>query len=440
MLPSFVNCLLSCFHSLIQSTIYDATYGKLDLAGLDKEASGFHVHEVRISDDKEFPCSQDSVYDHFNPFNLDSSVTPYPGIGSSDQYQVGDLSGKLGLLDDKISQRCEFIDTNLPLHGPNSIIGRSIVIHKKEKGDRWLCGSLEAGERKDSAKEIIALATFDDPQHLISGYIRFRQFEYKDSSLSDTWMEISLRHQGVYNRNITHNHKWAIYVNQVGHDAFIKDAKTRCIAAGYRWNPYFVDSERNRPLYEKDCNPLNPLRCELGDLSGKNGPLIIGGKRVVISDSNLPLIGFASIVGRSLIIFDPNGSDQKLACTRILPDYHLISNIAVQNNAKLTVAKLMEDMRKLLDTSDWLVKPEIRTVKAILDNECLQLTIHFYGKKVNNLIKQFNAESVHILTGPEAFRLQTEFNNLLSFGQIVKHDRLGARRISTFYQPCRPCK
>lgn len=359
--------------------MYEPAHGKVDLSGLDREASGFHIHEVRVPEDREFPCSQDSVYDHFNPFNLDSSVTPYPGIGSSDQYQVGDLSGKLGLLDEKTSQRCEFLDTNLPLHGPNSVIGRSIVIHKKEKGDRWMCGSLEAEERKDTAREIVAIATFDDFQHMIAGFVRFRQFEYKDGSLSDTWMEVSLRHQGTYNRNVTTGHKWAIFVNQVDHDAFIKDPQTRCIAAGYRWNPYFVDSDRNRKLYARDCHTLNPLRCELGDLSGKNGPLIIGGKRAAISDANLPLAGFGSIMGRSLVIFGPQGSDQRLACTKILQDYHLISNIAVQNNPKLTVAKFMEDMRKLLDTTDWLIKAETKTSKPILDNECLQMTVHFYG-------------------------------------------------------------
>lgn len=333
-----------------------------------------------MPEDREFPCSQDSVYGHFNPFNLDSYVTPYPGVGSSDQYQVGDLSGKLGTLDSKESHRCEFIDTNLPLHGLHSIIGRSIVIHKKEKGDRWICGTLEAEEQKDSAREIIALASFDDPQHLVSGFVRFRQFEYKDGSVSNTWMEIDLKHQGAYNRNVTKGHKWAIFVNQVGADAFLADQRFRCIAAGYRWNPYFVDSDRNRDLYAKDCNAMNPLRCELGDLSGRNGALTIGGRRVTRSDPNLPLVGYGSVLGRSLIIFGPGGSEHKLACTKVLQDFHLISNIAIQNNPRLTVAKFMEDMRKLLSATEWLIQAETRSSKLILDDECLQMTVHFYGK------------------------------------------------------------
>ncbi|XP_074600091.1 superoxide dismutase family protein Rsod [Brevipalpus obovatus] len=402
-----------------QASVNDPTNGKIDLLGLEKQASGFHIHEVRVPEDREFPCSQDSVYDHFNPLNLDSSVTPYPGVGSSDQYPVGDLSGKLGTLDDKDSRRCEYIDTNLPLHGQHSIIGRSIVIHKKEKGNRWICGTVEADERNRGAREIVAIASFDDPQHLVSGFVRFRQYEFKDGAVSDTWLEIDLKHQGAYNRNVTSGHKWAIFVNQVGADAFLTDKKTRCIAGGFRWNPYFVDSERNRDLYAKDCSPLNPLRCELGDLSGRNGPLTIGGKRTVMSDINLPLVGYGSIMSRSLVIFDTNKNGEgKLACTKISPDLHLISNIAIQNNPRLTLTRFMEEMRRSLDSREWLIKVDTHSSKLILDNECLQMTVHFYGS--------------------EAFRLQTEFNNLINFGTITKHDRLGARKISTFYQPCRP--
>ena len=353
------------------------------MAGLEKQASGFHIHEVRVPEEREFPCSQDSVYDHFNPLNLDSSVTPYPGVGSSDQYQVGDLSGKLGTLDNKDSRRCEYIDTNLPLHGPHSVIGRSIVITKKTKGNRWICGSIEAEAQKDrGAREIIAIASFDDPQHLVSGFIRFRQYEYKDGGVSDTWLEIDLKHQGAYNRNVTSGHKWAIFVNQVGADAFLKDQKTRCIASGFRWNPYFVNSDRNRDLYLKDCSLLNPLRCELGDLSGRNGPLIIGGKRMVMSDSNLPLVGYGSIMSRSLVIFDSKGGEGKLACTKILPDLHLISNIAIQNNPRLTVSRFMEEMRRNLDSTEWLIKADTHSSKLILDNECLQMTVHFYGEYI----------------------------------------------------------
>lgn len=75
--------------------------------------------------DHEFPCNPDSVLGHFNPYGLNVSLGPAPGIGSDDQYEVGDISGKLGPLDGLDSLRLpEFKDGSLPLHGPNSIVGR----------------------------------------------------------------------------------------------------------------------------------------------------------------------------------------------------------------------------------------------------------------------------------------------------------------------------
>lgn len=38
----------------------------------------------------------------------------------------------------------------------------------------------------------------------------------------------------------TRDHNWAIYVNPVGVDATVKVQDTRCVAAGYRWNPYYT--------------------------------------------------------------------------------------------------------------------------------------------------------------------------------------------------------
>lgn len=38
----------------------------------------------------------------------------------------------------------------------------------------------------------------------------------------------------------TMHHKWAIFVNPVGVDAAVQVTNTRCVAGGYRWNPYFT--------------------------------------------------------------------------------------------------------------------------------------------------------------------------------------------------------
>lgn len=43
---------------------------------------------------------------------------------------MGDLSGKFGTLDNQTIYKTTYNDSILPLFGPRSILGRSLVIHK----------------------------------------------------------------------------------------------------------------------------------------------------------------------------------------------------------------------------------------------------------------------------------------------------------------------
>merc|ERR1740139_1775557 len=67
-------------------------------------------------------------------------------------YEIGDLSGKLGRLNGDTgyfmgtigpsdSSQGYALDNALPLVGDNSVLGRSIVIHKAN-GDRWVCATI----------------------------------------------------------------------------------------------------------------------------------------------------------------------------------------------------------------------------------------------------------------------------------------------------------
>jgi len=42
-------------------------------------------------------------------------------------------------------------------------------------------------------------------------------------------------------------------------------------------------------LYHEECGPDNPLRCYVGDISGRLGTISLGDKRQVFTDSNFPL-------------------------------------------------------------------------------------------------------------------------------------------------------
>lgn len=61
--------------------------------------------------------------------NPESSPKHYRG--TVDQYEMGDLSGKFGALDNYAIFKTSYNDTLLPLFGPNNLLGRSIIIHKQ---------------------------------------------------------------------------------------------------------------------------------------------------------------------------------------------------------------------------------------------------------------------------------------------------------------------
>lgn len=327
--------------------------------------------------DKEFPCSGDTVYGHYNPFEFDTSIIPAPGLGSVDEYETGDLSGKFGLLSDLDQKSMEFIDFNLPVLGPYSVIGRSMVIHKHANNFRWSCATIKPKVSKTS-REIVSIASFDDPRNLVLGYVRFRQVEYFDGSLSNTWIESNLKYRDTNNKKISYGHRWSVFVNSVGADAYNTVDSVRCLAGGYIWNPYLAKLD---DLYKSLCTQKNALRCALGDLTGRNGPLVIGGDKQIHSDTNLPFTGNFSVLNRALIISMANNSNTVLACANIKLDKHLLSNIVIQKIPAFTVAKFMQHMRSLLNIADWLAVAEVQKTRDLNNNECVQILVHFYGNK-----------------------------------------------------------
>ncbi|GFS58478.1 putative RNA-directed DNA polymerase from transposon X-element, partial [Nephila pilipes] len=156
-----------------QESAFDVTEGKVELSGLAGLAGGYHVHNLWVPIDKEFPCTDDSVSGHFNPYHVNVSLGPAPGVGSNDQYEAGDLSGKHGMLDGQDVYRMpDFRDVNLPLHGPHSVVGRSVVVHKKARNFRWTCATIQPDHREDGVRKVIGLASFHKQGIAVEGFIR----------------------------------------------------------------------------------------------------------------------------------------------------------------------------------------------------------------------------------------------------------------------------
>ncbi|KZC13221.1 hypothetical protein WN55_05919, partial [Dufourea novaeangliae] len=376
----------------IQQTEYDVTNAEVNLDGLNGQMKGYHIHMTPVEQDLEFPCEGTSLYGHWNPFGINISNTPLPGEGTSDQYEIGDLSGKFGTLENRRTYISAFNDTILPLFGSRSVLGRSIVVHKKEKDLRWACSSIERGYSPSEASELQAIASFHHPQGFAYGYIKMTQLLHRDGSESETIIEVKLRHPGRHDRNVTKDHKWAIYVNPVGVDATVQVKNTRCVAAGYMWNPYFTQlaDPLNDDLYKQECGPDLPLRCYVGDISGRLGPINIGLERQVFTDSNFPLGGSISAMGRSIIIFDQSFGSNRFACANIEPNNDIVKYANIRKPPRFVVAQFLEDVRKIMGIPEWMLSIDNRKTKILHNGACIQFLLHFKGPIANTLELDFN--------------------------------------------------
>ena len=121
-----------------QRSPYDPTEVRVNLRGLSGMADGYHVHEYPVGpQDLGSPAKCDGRYagGHWNPTGVTDSGT------TSDQFEIGDLSGKFGGLSGRDQISAVYTDPNIPLFGPFSILGRSIVIHRPD-GSRWICSNI----------------------------------------------------------------------------------------------------------------------------------------------------------------------------------------------------------------------------------------------------------------------------------------------------------
>lgn len=91
-----------------------------DISGLIPGKHGFHIHEYG-------DCSSDdgsSAGGHFNPAGMPHSMP------SSDKRHVGDL-GNIEA-DSNGNAHLDYVDTMISFGGPNSVIGRGVIVHEKE--------------------------------------------------------------------------------------------------------------------------------------------------------------------------------------------------------------------------------------------------------------------------------------------------------------------
>ena len=301
----YILVFLGTIH-FYQRSPYDTTVVQMTMNNLRSMAGGYHIHKWPVPmklTPLDNVCDGQSIGGHFD-FPREKPISPSSQRGTNDQYEIGDLSGKYGMLTGQDSFRGEFRDNNLPLFGKYSVIGRSFTIHRLYKDERWVCATI-----KPISRVTKAVARFTGP---VIGRIVFTQT--RDNYYTDTHVFLELGYANGIQRP-TQDHNWHVHENPVC--ALFNNRPCSCSAAGEHFNPFRANNVTSCDIRR------NPFGCEVGDISGKHETLNIRTKdslwyRNYYTDTNLPLEGPLGIIGKSIVIHDENKGKVRLACANIL--------------------------------------------------------------------------------------------------------------------------
>lgn len=126
-----------------QASHFDSTEVYVNIKGLASEATNVLIHQFprrqRILA-KEDLCTAQLVGNIYNPLETKQSAVN-SSTATQDELPIGDLSAKYGNLTGKDMLEEEYFDSNLPLFGPLSVVGRSVMIYKSN-GSRWMCSNI----------------------------------------------------------------------------------------------------------------------------------------------------------------------------------------------------------------------------------------------------------------------------------------------------------
>ncbi|KAM8962430.1 uncharacterized protein RCH25_037970 [Pelodytes ibericus] len=278
-----------------QTSDLDPTSISFTFSGLGSHAGGYHIHDLPVIAGSANPCSNELIRGHFNPFGVNMSASPPPGHGTDDEYEVGDISGRIGSLGDKDRMAKNYNDTNFPLSGSHSILGRSLVIHYSN-GSRMQCTTF-LSEPAPGGERIEGRAVF---MGNITGIMILSQVIYPDGGCGDTTVLVDLQAEaGVLHKNI----RWYIAGEDILEDVY---------------NPYKIPNQAGTAWL---CGTRSLLHCKVGDLTEKHGVIEAGARRLV-TDSNIPLSRDFTVIERDLVL---KSDSLGLLRSPILPDVPITS-------------------------------------------------------------------------------------------------------------------
>ncbi|XP_075946515.1 uncharacterized protein cusr [Anarhichas minor] len=333
----------------------------VSLINLNALAGGYHVHILPVKPGSTNPCSNANILGHYNPLVVNASNSPAPGAGTVDQYEIGDLGGKFGTLNGLNQSEVVYMDPDMPLTGPYSIVGRSMVIHYSTNGSRMRCANISA-DRDTDGQWVVAKAVFNDT---VTGTVKLRQQMFPDGSSSDVTVDVMIQ-------STTQNTTVA--------SMFITSARSgearQCTGVGDTFNPF------NMTSMSSSCSLLNPLSCVVGEVSARHGTVKLAGGRV-FTDSIMQLSGDHTVVRGTVIL--KNG-ESVIACADIMPESPsaLQTFPAVTNFSRYDFRKRVSDVL-LLETARVTILP--RSPSSAADGNCQQVNFMVSGDVRTDLLQ-----------------------------------------------------
>jgi hypothetical protein len=102
------------------------------------------------------------------------------------------------------------------------------------------------------------------------------------------------------------------------------------------------------------------------------------------------LEGTHSAVGRSLVIYDKDGGNERYACANIEPDHDIIKYANIKRPPRFEVSKFLERVRRIMGIPEWMLTVDNRKTRELHGNTCVQLLLHFRGPVANKLEQDFS--------------------------------------------------
>ncbi|KAK8763636.1 hypothetical protein V5799_033755, partial [Amblyomma americanum] len=284
-----------------QPSPFEPTLSIVQLQNLDYVASELLIGSISIGT-ADTLCPGPA--DPYNPAKVDRAASPPEGQGTADQFPVGDLSGKYGPVAGHRAVYRHLLDPTLPLSGHESVVGRMLLVRGSD-GRPLVCANLLPVSARPLTR---ARATFEGP---LRGSVTITRADQADDPLGDAYVDLGLCWQD--GRNGSADHNWHL------HSVPLAAGSSDCAATKGHYNPHHVDTG---PAYGCECSARAPLRCEAGDLAGRQGAVSIpncraGLARYHFSDSHVALSGPTGVIGLPIVFHESHFRMPRVACANL---------------------------------------------------------------------------------------------------------------------------